>query len=505
MRQRFEQQTTFGITPISEVKFPLRSRDELPAVLKALQHIFITPALNEKVFAILEKKILTGKKKTGRRGMDLWHILVLAVIRHTLDTNWDRLEHIANYDVLLRKILGIHVEKFGIEETEFAYQTLVDNVSLIDEDLLHQVNLLVVEHGHNLLKKKDEEISLQLKTDSYALETNVHFPADLNLLYDSLRKGLDMVNKLMKISDVKEWRKIKQIRRTTKTLFRQASQQVFRSNGKNEQQKREAVKKYLQQSALLQQRFDELITTPPFGINTVFIMLYVTDLMRYNDFAKKFTDQIERRLLKGETIPADEKIYSIFEEHTEWITKGKLNKKVELGHLLLITTDQYQLIVDYKIMEGEKDAAQIVPLKQRIQHNYAGHHITSHSFDKGFYSKANLDALQHDYTCQAVLPKRGRHNKEDKERESSKTFKKLRKAHSAVESNINMLEHHGLNRCVDKGLAGYKRNAGLSVLAYNLHIIGNHLIQLQKQKEQKSIADKMRYRNNKHSGLSEAA
>ncbi len=101
-------------------------------------------------------------------------------------------------------------------------------------------------------------------------------------------------------------------------------------------------------------------------------MLHITALKTYNDYAKKFTDQIERRLLKREAIPASEKIYSIFEENTEWLTKGKLNKKVELSHLLLITTDQYQLIVDYKIMEGEKDAAQIEPLKQRIQHNYTG-------------------------------------------------------------------------------------------------------------------------------------
>jgi transposase, IS5 family len=154
MRQRFQQQTTLGITPVKEVKFPLHSRDELPPVLMALQHIFITAELNEKVFALLEKKVVSNKKKTGRKGMDLWHILVLAVIRHTLDTNWDRLEHIANYDTLLRKMLGVHVEKFGIEEVEFAYQTIVDNVSLIDDELLLQINKLVVAHGHNLLKKR---------------------------------------------------------------------------------------------------------------------------------------------------------------------------------------------------------------------------------------------------------------------------------------------------------------------------------------------------------------
>jgi IS5 family transposase len=162
MRHRFQQQTTLGITPISEVKFPLRSRDELPPVLMALQHIFVTADLNEKIFALLEK-LVKGKKKTGRKGMDLWHILVLAVIRHTLDTNWDRLEDMANYHKLLRQVLGVHVEKFGIEETSFAYQTIVDNVSLIDEDLLRQINLLVVEHGHNLLKKKTKNEAFILK------------------------------------------------------------------------------------------------------------------------------------------------------------------------------------------------------------------------------------------------------------------------------------------------------------------------------------------------------
>jgi len=163
MRHRFQQQTTLGITPISEVKFPLRSRDELPPVLMALQHIFITRELNEKVFALLEKKIVQDKKKTGRKGMDLWHILVLAVIRHTLDTNWDRLEDLSNYHRLLRQILGVHVEKFGIEEMEFAYQTIVDNVSLIDDELLLQINLIVVKYGHNLLKKKTKKQAFILK------------------------------------------------------------------------------------------------------------------------------------------------------------------------------------------------------------------------------------------------------------------------------------------------------------------------------------------------------
>ncbi len=83
------------------------------------------------------------------------------------------------------------------------------------------------------------------------------------------------------------------------------------------------------------------------------------------------------------------------------------------------------------------------------------------------------------------MPKKGRLNKEEKQRESAGEFKQLRYRHSAVESNINMLEHHGLNRCADKGLHGYKRYVGLSVLAYNLHILGNCLIKEETQREEK--------------------
>jgi len=150
MRQRFEQQIVLGATSIGDTKFPLRSRDELPPVLKALQYIFITPELNKEIFELLENKIVKGKKKTGRKGMDLWQILVLATVRHALDTNWDRLEHVANYDILTRQILGVHTSAFGELGYEFAYQTIIDNVSLIDEDLLFEINELVAKHGQIL-------------------------------------------------------------------------------------------------------------------------------------------------------------------------------------------------------------------------------------------------------------------------------------------------------------------------------------------------------------------
>ena len=158
---------------------------------------------------------------------------------------------------------------------------------------------------------------------------------------------------------------------------------------------------------------------------------------------------------------------------------------MELGHLLLITTDQYQFIVDYKVMENQRDAAQVSGLCERLKRDFAGKKIYSHSFDKGFFSKDNQATLRDAAIEQVILPKKGKHNKDVKERESTPEFKKLRNAHSAVESNINMLEHNGLNRCMDKGLRGFKRCVGLSILAYNLHIPGNAIKARQLKEEQR--------------------
>ena len=158
MRQRFEQQLSLGTIPICDIKIPTKSRDEMPPTVRALQYIFTTEVLNQKVFKLLEEKICSNKKKTGRKGMDLWHILVLAVVRHATGTNWDRLHMMANYDIMVRNIMGIHCTKFGMEEIEFDYQNILDNVSLIDEGLLYQINTIVVEAGYQLLKKKKTKL-----------------------------------------------------------------------------------------------------------------------------------------------------------------------------------------------------------------------------------------------------------------------------------------------------------------------------------------------------------
>ena len=151
MRKRFALQHELGVTAIEDIIIPAKSRDELPPVLMALQYIFVTEEISEEVFALLEQHIQI--KKMGREGLSLWEILVLGVVRLTLDTNYDRLEHIANYDSLVRELLGIK-DKFGKEKKQYSMTSLKENIRYIDEAFLVKVNEIIVKAGHSLLKKK---------------------------------------------------------------------------------------------------------------------------------------------------------------------------------------------------------------------------------------------------------------------------------------------------------------------------------------------------------------
>ena len=129
------------------------------------------------------------------------------------------------------------------------------------------------------------------------------------------------------------------------------------------------------------------------------------------------------------------------------------------------------------------DADESIGVADRLLGRYGAGTIQSLSFDKGFTREEDRQLLEL-YIPEVIMPKRGRRNQVEQEREQQRSFRSLRNRHHAVESDINSLEHHGLNRCPDKGLHGYKRYVGLGVLAYNLHKIGKALLDKKRAKAQ---------------------
>ncbi len=476
MRKRFEVQLSLGNTPIEKVAIPLKSRDELPPVLAGLQWIFQTPELNSQIFELLEKHVTAGKKATGRPGLDLWHILVLGVVRLALGCDYDRLEHLANYDGLLRQILGLN-PVLSDQEKPFHYKTLSENVCHVNEELLQQINALVVEAGRAVFKKKENAPAepIRAKVDSYVLETNVHFPTDLNLLWDAQRKTVDLLMPMVEQAALAGWRKCQEWRRKLKGQMIGLTRLTSGGGPNKEQRKGAAAEAYVQDSYRFEEKVYQTIRALP-APQSVLECVRREELDYFHTMMIKQLDLVERRLLQGQTIPHEEKIFSLFEPHTEWIKKGKLFPPVELGHKVLLTTDQFELILDYKVMEQLNDADEVIALVDRLLANYGWSSVASLSFDKGFSRTEDRQLLEL-YIPEVVMPKRGKRNSADQEREQRRSFVALRRKHNAIESDINALEHHGLDRCPDKGLHGFKRYTGFGVLAYNLHKIGQRLIE----------------------------
>jgi hypothetical protein len=285
-----------------------------------------------------------------------------------------------------------------------------------------------------------------------------------------------MIDKfLQKYNNIKGWRKIQDWRGQLKGLMRELGK-ASSSGGKGRPERiKQAARHYLNKAkALLTKLQGEL---PGLPIDDTMDVLHSLALEGYMVLFDKHVDLVERRILKGEKIPHEEKLFSIFEQYTEWINKGKMHPNVELGKKLSITTDQFNLIVDYRIMTGQQDRDVVIELADRVLSKFQ---VQSWSFDKGYWKKENKELLQLEVS-EVIMPKLGKRNKKEEVEEKSHSFKKLKNKHSAIESNINELENRGLGRCPDRGPKNYTKYIGLGVCAYNLKKIGRQILKLQRE------------------------
>ncbi len=119
-------------------------------------------------------------------------------------------------------------------------------------------------------------------------------------------------------------------------------------------------------------------------------LVQIMSLERFLALMNKHIDLLERRIIKGETIPQNEKIFSIFETYTEMIKKGKQHPNVELGKTFAITSDQFHLIVDFQVIEHQSNSQTVISIAGRV---LAKHKVESRSFDRGYYNKDNKSLL----------------------------------------------------------------------------------------------------------------
>jgi hypothetical protein len=332
------------------------------------------------------------------------------------------------------------------------------------------------------------------RCDSFVVETHVHYPTDINLLFDAMRKILALTADYAQMTHIDGWRQSKFNIRQVKRAYR-AAQQIKRSSSKDK------AKKQKQQNAIVQTHQDyidlarqfihksETTLATEIADMNLSAMIKALEIQTFIDHAQRQINQIERRVIKNEKIPHGEKVFSLFQPHTEWINKGKAGVPVELGLRVCILEATQGYILHHRVMQKETDNQIAIDITSETQARYPD--FNGCSYDKGFHSPENQIALAKKLE-HLVLPKKGRCNKKEKERESSEAFRTSKRKHSAVESGINALEVHGLDVCPDHGITGFKRYIALAIVARNIQKLGSELIkQTRSQEKRRRDRDKL--------------
>ncbi len=491
MRHALPARLQLGELNVSAIQFDTRSRDDIPQLLRGLQHLYDSKEDRDVVLDLLRENILEEvDADTGRPGMSMWAVLVLGVVRLGLNCDYDRVMELANEHRTLREMLG-----HGLldEEKRYGLQTIKDNVSKLTPEILDLINWVVVSKGHELLGQNGQ--SLRGRCDSSVVKTDVHYPTDINLLMDAMRKILSNCGKANEaFAEVDGWRQHEHLYQGLRNLYHEA-RKLKKSTSKDPakvqarlEEIHQAIRTLLDRCNVLLKRAGDTLTQLRAIIDPV-ALAFAEEIEFFQAHAERQIDQIHRRVIDDEVIPHGEKVFSLFEEHTEWIVKGKAGVPVELGLRICVLEDQMGFILHHKVMQQQTDDKVTVDMIREAQVRYPLLHACS--FDKGFYTRDNLERLE-SLLEQVTLPKKGKWSEADRARESDEAFVAARKQHSAVESAINAMQVHGLDRCPDHGIEGFERYVALSVLGRNLIKIGAVLQQREREQLQRQARQRQR-------------
>ena len=399
---------------------------------------------------------------SGRKGLTAQQVLRSLVLKRV--KNWD-------YRELRERIAdGLTLRQF----TDFycnpvpKHDAFQRGVNRLTPATLKAVNALLIRAAVDL----GLEDGTKLRVDTTVVQTDIHHPTDNTLLWDVVRVMTRLVGQLAKVL---ECRCIKGFRNRTRSA-RRRMQEIQRLTPRQRQERQ--IGKYR-----------ELIGIATEVVNGARVVLELTGKLRGRDmFADMATaglrkriehhcdlgslviDQARRRVLEGEQVPNSEKIYSIFEPHTDLIIRGKVRTPVEFGHKVFLAESAQGLITQYEVLNGNPvDEIHVVPsLKRHIRGFGCAPQL--YSSDRGFYSERNLASCERDGVTVVCIPQRGGKRTPEREAyEKSADFKQGQRFRAGVEGRISVLfRGRGMKRCLAEGDQRFELWVAAAVLANNL-------------------------------------
>ena len=476
MRKAFDRQRRLDCPSVSNVPLNLRCRNETIPILRALQYIYSTPKVRDSILGAIARDV-NGKSDAtrGRPGLSYWEILVLAGARLGCGYDYDQLQDLAENHRALRQVMGIG--DWASEEKDkrrFDWRRIESNLNLLRPETIEHINQAIIQEGHRLQPQAAQTV----RGDSFVVQTNIHYPTDSRLIADGLRKVLGLAVMLARLFGLIGWRQHKHLYRKARRLVRKIDRIAARKGNGYQERMKQPYRELLEVADLLLTRAETLReTVRKYGTGGGAEALALDkELETFVQRTRQVCSLARRRVLEGETIPNHEKLFSIFETHTQLYKRGKAGEPMQFGRLVLVFEDGAGFITHHHILprdQGDRDV--VVEQTRTAQKRHRGK-IRRGSFDRGFHSPQVQDELAKilEHPC---VPMPGSKQAAEQEKTASVEFRNARQSHPGIESAIGALQSgNGLKRCRDRTEKGFERYIGLGVLGRKLHVLGKLLI-----------------------------
>lgn len=480
MRKAFSTQQRLDCQTIPEVTLNLNCRDEIVPILAGLQHVYSQSSLRDEILELIARDINEhSRNDCGREGLDYWHITVLAATRLGCNLDYDKLQDLAEQHRALRQIMGIGDWQ---EQIDFNWRRIRDNVCLLKPDTIGAISYCIVDEAYRL----DPDAVKRQRADSFVVETNIHYPTESSLIVDGVRKVVELCTKLSEIYDITGWRQHQQLLKKVKQTARQIARISSRKGANYKKRLQMQYRKLLGRAEVIISRAKETCETlqDEYEIDSLSVPT-IAQIKLFTERTEQVCDTARRRVLEGETVPNKDKLFSMFEPHTQLYRRGKAGQENQFGRLVLIYEDAAGFISHHHVMPRDAQDQDVAVEQTRKLQERLKNRVEEISFDRGFHSPDNQEQLA-ELVALVCLPKPGRKQAVEQAESASVKFHQAKQRHSGVESAIGALQSgNGLKRCRDESEVGFERYVALAVLGRNIHALGKRLIAM---KDEQALA-----------------
>ena len=445
MRKNYKKQMPLTITSIDHPH-----AEELEGISQILDD---NPIIYEWVLQDLTRNVT--HIDAGAEGMSAEQVLRAAIIKQMEGYSYEELAFHLLDSVCYRSFCRI-----GIADKGFQKSSLCNNIKAIASETWEAINRILVAYG----KDKGIERGKQVRIDCTVVSTNIHEPTDSSLLWDCVRvltRMLGQINERFEELDI-----------PLRDHTRRAKRRMLEIMNANSEKARD-------------KKYEDLLKVTHMTLNDALKAVSLIEAHLFNpsslsataqDLAEalketirltyKVIDQTTRRVIHGESVPACEKVVSIFEPHTDIIVKDR--RDTFYGHKVCLTGGPSNLITDCLILDGNPaDSALTDQMLERHKEIY-GHYPLKAALDGGFASKANLDSAKGKGIKDVCFAKKRGLEEEDMCR-STWVYKRLRRFRAGIESGISWLKRcFGFARCMWKSLPSFHSYVWASVVSANL-------------------------------------